>query len=352
MARILFTVCGVGRGHATRSSVLIGELMKNHEVFVVSYGDAVDVLKGKFRVEPISWFKMLYAKNSYRGISTILYNIPRIPFVFAGNLLKLRKIVGDFRPDIVISDFDVNGIYIAKLSGLPVITISNMHMMDYEKPRLSTSEKIGFLLTQESMLKSFVGTDHFIIMHLIKPKQGKKGVDFFYPIVRQSVTSATPDDKGYFLVYSSAAQLPALLPVLEKFPEKKFLVVGMEGKKTLNTEFRVSLDETEFAEKLASCTAFLSHGGLSSMTEAIVLGKPVYTFTSKKFYERYYNGEIAQKLGLGFTEETPSFEGLSEFFSKIQEYKKSISKLKLTPENTRILEKIGEIISDRAKKGK
>jgi len=179
-------------------------------------GIPVDGLK--FRVEPISWFKMLYAKNSYRGISTILYNIPRIPFVFAGNLLKLRKIVGDFRPDIVISDFDVNGIYIAKLSGLPVITISNMHMMDYEKPRLSTSEKIGFLLTQESMLKSFVGTDHFIIMHLIKPKQGKKGVDFFYPIVRQSVTSATPDDKGYFLVYSSAAQLPALLPVLEKFP--------------------------------------------------------------------------------------------------------------------------------------
>src|SRR3989344_8859447 len=126
MAKILFTICGIGRGHASRSSEIISSLMKKHDVFVVSYGDGYDFLKEKFRVGQIKWFKMLYDKDSYKGISTIFYNIPRLPFIFANNLSKLHEVVKDFKPDIVISDFDVNGIYIAKLSGIPAITISGL----------------------------------------------------------------------------------------------------------------------------------------------------------------------------------------------------------------------------------
>ena len=50
MARVLFTVCGIGMGHAARSSVIIKELMKEHEVLVVSYGDGYNFLKEQFDV--------------------------------------------------------------------------------------------------------------------------------------------------------------------------------------------------------------------------------------------------------------------------------------------------------------
>jgi uncharacterized protein (TIGR00661 family) len=352
MARILFTICGVGRGHATRSSELIKRLMKRHEVFIVSYGDAYDFLKEKFRVEQIKWFKIMYDKDRYKSVSTILYNLPRLPFIFANNFSKLHKVVKEFRPDIVISDFDVNGIYIAKLSGLPVITISNMHIMDYLKPDLKLNEKIDYVITQESMLKSFMGTDYFIIMHFTKPKTKKKGVYFFYPIVRENVTRLKPKDKGYFLVYSSAIQLQGLIPLLEKFPDKKFLVVGTDAKKRHNIEFRKFLDDDEFAKKLADCAAFMSHGGLSSMSEAFALEKPMYTFSSKKFYERYYNGEISQKLGIGFVEEKPTLGGLSEFFSSIPKYRKAIKKIRFSPDNDKITAKIEEIIKKETGKRK
>ena len=68
MAKILFTICGIGRGHATRSSVIIDALMKNHEILIVSYDDAYEFLKKKYRIERITWFKMLYEKDRYRGI--------------------------------------------------------------------------------------------------------------------------------------------------------------------------------------------------------------------------------------------------------------------------------------------
>ena len=344
MAKILFTICGVGRGHATRSSVIIDALMKNHEILIVSYDDAYEFLEKKYRVERISWFKMLYEKDRYRDFSTILYNIPLLPFVFAINLSKLSKIMKEFRPDIVISDFDVNGIYIAKIFGIPAITISNMHVMDYVKPVLTLPGKISFIFTQGFMLKSFAFADYFIIMHLIKPEAKKKNVYFFYPIVRENVTNLKPKDEGYFFVYSSAIQLQTLVPLLEKFPDKKFLVVGAEGDKRENMEFVKVLDDDKFANKLANCIAFISHGGMSSMSEALMLGKPVYTFTSKKFYERHYNGKIAEGLGVGLVEETPTFEGLSRFFSNIPVYKQAIKKAKLTHENEKIIKKIEEII--------
>ena len=350
MAKILFTICGIGRGHASRSSEIISSLMKKHDVFVVSYGDGYDFLKEKFRVGQIKWFKMLYDKDSYKGISTIFYNIPRLPFIFANNLSKLHEVVKDFKPDIVISDFDVNGIYIAKLSGIPAITISNMHIMEYAKPTLAINEKIDFILTQETMLKSFAGTDYYIIMHFVKPQTSKKGIFFFYPLVKKHIAGQKPTDKGYFLVYSSDVQLQGIIPLLEKFPAAKFLVVGIGGKVRGNIEFRKFIDEPEFAEKLAGCTAFLSHGGLTSMSEALALGKPVYTFSSKKFFERFYNGKIAEKLGVGFLEEHPTFEGISKFFSEIPKYKEAIIKMKFTPENDKIMAKIEEIIIQEKKK--
>ncbi|MBU1120605.1 teichoic acid biosynthesis protein, partial [Candidatus Micrarchaeota archaeon] len=61
MARILFTVCGVGLGHATRSSQLIEGLIKEHKVFVVSSGEAHDYLQKKFHYnEKINWFNLVY----------------------------------------------------------------------------------------------------------------------------------------------------------------------------------------------------------------------------------------------------------------------------------------------------
>ncbi|MFH1916281.1 MAG: glycosyltransferase family protein [Nanoarchaeota archaeon] len=41
MARIWYTVCSEGFGHATRSEAVIKKLLKNHDVTITAYGKAI-----------------------------------------------------------------------------------------------------------------------------------------------------------------------------------------------------------------------------------------------------------------------------------------------------------------------
>src|SRR3989344_1202849 len=115
MAKILYTVCGVGLGHASRSAAIISKLLKKHDVLITSYGKAYDFLKQ------------------------------------------------EFKPDIIVTDFDVNGLYIAKLFNLPVVTISNMHILNYLPVEMKPKEKIEYLLTEKPMLDAFSPTDYLFV---------------------------------------------------------------------------------------------------------------------------------------------------------------------------------------------
>ena len=344
MARVLFTVCGIGMGHAARSSVIIKELMKEHEVLVVSYGDGYNFLKEQFDVTQINWFRLIYDKDQYKPITTIFYNIPRAPFVFASNFLKLFKISEKFKPDIVVSDFDINGLYVAGLLNIPTITISNMHLMEYERLFANINEKIDYYLTQRPVIKAFDSSNHTIVVSIVKPKAKSKNVYFFYPLLRQEILKAKPKDKGYFLVYNSETQLGGIIPILRKFPKQKFVVRGKKLPDEKNISFKPMFSDKEFTRDLSNCSGVFCHGGLSLISEAVILKKPVFVFTPKEFSERYYNGKLVEKLGFGLLEEKPSVQGISSFISSLPKFKENLAKSKITAENSKIVRKVKSLI--------
>lgn len=345
MARILYAVCGVGLGHASRSSIIIKALRKNHKLKIVSYSDGYDFLKKHFKgIVKLKWFNYRFKGNRIDWLGMLSSNLPLLPKFFVENYSTMKKLVSEFNPDVIVSDFDSNALFAGKLFHVPVILVSNMHLAQYVKPKLKIKEKIQYKLTDERIVSAYFCADHYLITSILKPKEAEKNRHFFYPIIDLSLAKKKPKKGKHFLVYMSAQYLQEVLPILEKFQEKKFVVYGLGKKKSeKNIAFR-NFSRSGWEKDILSCKALLCHGGLLSISEAVVLKKPVYVFSPKDWFERFHNGYMVQMQGFGKLEEEPTLHGLKEFFENLREYEKKLKEKNIKPDNSNLLGKLEELV--------
>ncbi len=336
MSKIIISVCGVGLGHAARESALIKELKKNNEVIVTTYGNAFNYLK-EFNPIKINGFKIIYLNGKYNELLSILINIPVLPIIAIKNFLTFKKLVKEFKPDLIISDYDVFSLYTAKLFNIPSILISNMHAINYFKIKKTNTP----LITKILGLKTLNFFNHLIVLSL-KKHENKKNISFYTMIIKPELLKTKPIEKNYYLVYSNKEQLKQLIPLLKKI-NQKFVVFGSKGK-AKNIKFYEKYSIKTFTKKLIECKGIMSHGGYSLISEAIHLKKPIYTFTTKEFYERYFNGTIIQELGFGVIEEKPTLKGLTTFMNNTKKYKQNIKKSRIKAENKQVIKQIKKII--------
>lgn len=336
-----------------RSMPLIDYLQKEgHEIFLASYGESQKFLKKRFsKVGSLKWFDLLFDKDQYKRTKTILYNLPNAPRVIASNFLNLLKLVREFKPDVIVSDFDFNSSLIGFMQNIPVIILSNMHMMEYNPIEMSVKDKIDYALKERPIIHGFPRVDALFVLGFVKPKSLPKKAKFFFQPIRKEVLEKRPSKKDFFLVYLSDDQADSMISLLKRFRDKKFVVVGARQKHTVlpNVKFK-PLDQDSFAQDLSECNAVISHGGISVICEAMYLKKPVYTFTSKSFFERYYNGKLVEENGMGLVEEKPSIEGLEKFFSHLLEFEKNIQKNNFLPNSGALKKELSLTISELAKK--
>src|SRR4029077_5268826 len=94
-------------GHATRSRVVLEELVKEHEVQVVASGRAHAYLAERFPdVHRIWGFTIHSGGNDIRPIPTVLQNLRGAVSGWPRNVRAYFKILASFRPEVVISDFE------------------------------------------------------------------------------------------------------------------------------------------------------------------------------------------------------------------------------------------------------
>jgi uncharacterized protein (TIGR00661 family) len=351
MAKILFSVCGVGLGHASRSKTIIKELMKLHEVKIVSYGDAVNFLEKEFNeINKIYWFKLYYRKNQISKFKTILFNLPLLPSVLLKNYNKFKKIINEFKPDIIISDFDAVGITASKLFNLPSILISNLHAEKFFNPELTLIEKIEQKLSDGIILTFFPKPTHCIVASIIKPEKKIKNTYFFYSVINPEIIKMKSKQGKKILCYFGKEYFNKIIPLLKEFPEKKFVFYGKNvNEKINNIEFK-KFSNKEWIKDISECNALLSHGGLLTLNEAIYLNKPIYVIATKQWFERLFNGLTIQKLGFGLLERIPTKTGLEKFFKNHKKYVKNLKNKKNKNENKELIKTINSLIEKEIKK--
>jgi uncharacterized protein (TIGR00661 family) len=303
--RILYGVVGEGMGHATRSSVILEHLTRQHEVHVVVSGRARDYLAQRFEnVHKIWGLTIQYEGNSVRKLDTLVENLKGAVKGFPENIRAYFELVDDFEPDVVVSDFESFSYLYAQNHRLPVISVDNMQIINRAKHsrKLLAGHETDFELTRRIVKAKVPGCFHYLIATFFYPEVRKKRTSLLPSILRPEILAAKPEAGEHLLVYQTSTTNAALMTAL-KNSGIPCLVYGVrrgierdevEG----NLTFR-PFSETGFIDDLRTARAVVAGGGYTLMSEAVYLHKPLLSLPVQGQFEQTLNALYLEKLGYG-----------------------------------------------------
>tara|TARA_Y100000031_G_scaffold154977_1_gene204305 strand:+ start:717 stop:1715 length:999 start_codon:yes stop_codon:yes gene_type:complete len=308
--KIMYFIAGEGMGHMIRSRSIIDELNNEHEVKVFC-GES----KAHYFTTPVNKipsFRIIYRNNKVMNLFTFFYNLAVLPKMFK-EYFKISKMYDEFKPDLIITDFEPIGSYLAMNKKAKCLTIDNQHII--------SNCNINFKFSAQKMLSKLaifltVPYSTFnLILTYFHPKLKKDNSKYFNPVVRENVRNLKSMEGLYYLVYQTSDSNKNLLEELKKIDEK-FIVYGfhkdlIDGNLTLKSN-----NEDTFFNDLANCKSVITNGGFTLISEALFLKKPILSIPIKKQFEQVVNAHYLDKLGYGMSVSKFTKERFDEFKHK------------------------------------
>lgn len=327
--RILYGVVGEGMGHATRSRVILSHLLgAGHEVEVAVSGRAHALLERVFptmRVHRITGLNMIYEDNTVKKGRTALDFLKKLP-AFAENHDLFTRLGNDFRPELVISDFESFTYLYAKAHDLPIASIDNMQVinrcaLDVEIPdELQASFRTAKALVKAKLPRCGA----YLVTSFFFPPTRKPRTALYPPILRDAVLDARRVDGDHVVVYQTSDSYTELVPTLQKLPVR-FVVYGLGRDEQLGNVHLKSFSEDGFVADLASSRAVIAGGGFSLMGEAVYLRKPMLSVPLEGQFEQTLNALYLQKLGYGEHHSALDLHGISAFLDRTSDYTRALA---------------------------
>lgn len=328
--KILYGVPGEGMGHATRSKVVIDYLLKQkHEVKIVSSSRACQFLKKEFpgKVVEIKGFHFAYKNAEISKLGTFLLNLKAAPKNIFHNISKQLLIEKEFKPDLVISDFESFSFMFAKYHQLPVISIDNMQVLNrcHLEIEISNEEKSNYQLAKQIVKAKVPGCDHYFISSFFDAPVKKENTTMVPPIIRKEIQDAKVSKGNHILMYQTSSSLHTVKQALHQIPIETFFVYGMNKDKTDgNIVFR-PFSEDGFIKDLASSKAVIANGGFSFISEAIYLKKPIYSFPIGGQFEQWMNAAYLDKMGYGRHFDSMNPDSLKSFLYDLKSFESKLA---------------------------
>ena len=269
--KILYGIQLNGNGHITRSLELINQLkVKGYEVDVIASG-------GNYSIELPDYIK------KFKGLSMYFNKSGKINKLKTTLSLNLFKLIKDINYDcsgydLVISDFEPISSYSAKKYKVRSIGISN---------QVSITKSSFF---ESLFIKYFAPCDYYI------PLDYTNG---YQPIISEKFLNGKVSDEDFYLVYLAAYSLEHIENEL-KYSDKKFKVYSSDVIKDYvynNIEFKKS-NKDSFQSDLLRCSGVITASGFSTTSEALVLGKRLWSIPIKGQFEQIDNATKLNKLGI------------------------------------------------------
>jgi uncharacterized protein (TIGR00661 family) len=304
--RILYGVVGEGMGHAIRSRVVLEHLFaQGHEVEIMTSQRAVDFLGARFpEVHRIHGLHILYEENRVRRGRTLWSNVQQGSAALPQQLHAYFKLVEDFAPEVVISDFESWVYFYARLHRLPIVSIDNMQIINRcrHDAELLRDMRAEFNLTRAFVKSKLPGCDHYLITTFFYPDVRKKRTTLVPPLLRPEILSASASNGDHLLVYQTAEgheQLPEALAAAglpcRIYGMRRALTADVQEGALLYRPF----DERRFIEDLASARAVVAGGGFTLMGEAVYLHKPMLSVPVRGQIEQVLNARYLERAGYG-----------------------------------------------------
>jgi uncharacterized protein (TIGR00661 family) len=334
--RILYGVAGEGLGHAIRSRVVIDHLSQHHDVEVVVSGRAHDYLKARehdrLGVNRIWGLSIVYEDNEVSSFRTVLANL-RGGLIGGGwprNVKTYFDLTSEFRPDVVVSDFETWSYLYAKLHGLPVVSLDNNQVVNRcaHQGDVLRGHETEFLLAKAVVKAKLPGCFHYLVTSFFFPEVSKPRTTLVPPVLRPEILAARPEPGDHLLVYQTSTS-NAALPVILKSTGVPCRVYGL--RRDISQDLHDGgvvhrpFDEATFVEDLRTARGVISGGSFTLMTEAVYLGRPMLSVPVRKQFEQILNARYLERLGYGSYAEEATEEAVTTFLSRLPSHERALA---------------------------
>ena len=341
MAKILFGVAGEGFGHSSRSELLGQRLIDaGHEVIFAASQKSLEYLDRSFpgKVYPVFGLCIVYTKGGVCPVQTVLTNFMNLG---KGMLInrKLFKMAKEFKPDIVISDFEPFSAWWATFKGIPCVSVNHEHILtkcNYEHKWARFLERwMARTVTRgyHTFAKAYVVLNFFKV-----PTKCKKTI-VVPPVVRDAVLQFEPNNSGdHIIVYSTDTgkkRRRQLIDMFSKFPDQHFMMYGFRKDMRINNVTLKPVSKEGFLADLASCRGILATGGFSLLSECLYLKKPMLLVPVRNQFEQRLNAHFMHQMGLGMAAEKLTEDSIREFLTWLEKPRDYNQDQLIQPDNER-----------------
>ncbi|WLD12383.1 glycosyltransferase family protein [Planctellipticum variicoloris] len=302
--RILYGANSQGQGHFSKAAVLVPLLeARGHDVRVVSSGPTPP--EG-YR---FSWHRHFYGlpyavsdgRTDY-GL-TIRRWVRDLPKLF-GSFAKVRRLVQEFEPELILSDFEP--LTASPLLGArcEVICISRQVALSDRAISVPDCAALDMRLTRTAVRLFTCGADRTYGYHY-EPASFR----CVPPVLRPEIFSARPLDGEHLLVYCHFDDARALIDWAadRRQPVRAYGFPQVPRGRQGFVEFRPP-SRTGMLDDLRTARAVVTNAGLTTPIEAFLLGKPVCVTPIRNQWEQVVNAYHLHEAGLATHCETWDFD--------------------------------------------
>jgi uncharacterized protein (TIGR00661 family) len=330
MARILYGVQGEGRGHSSRSRIVIEHLIaRGHQVKILTSHKGYDYLSRHFDdVVRVMGLGFVFAGDRIDILKTLQKNI-QDSSTEAGQTLKLLvRILREFKPHVAITDFEPFAPYVKTLDNLPFLSIDHQHVLSQYRLEFPHAWRQDFRSARAVVDAMYQLADHYYVTSFYFPeiKERYRGRSTLVgPILRKEVLEQKAGDEGHIVVYATTSEARLAIE-LARGTGHRFLAYGFNRDEEDGNILFKPPSTSGFLSDIATARAVITNGGYTLMSEALYLGKPIYSIPIASQFEQMINGYYLEKLGYGLHDLSPTAERLAMFLDGLDYFQRNIAR--------------------------
>ncbi len=261
---------------------------------------------------------------------------------------RLGEVIDQFDPHLILTDYEYFTPTAARTVGRTSVSLDHQHVITHCIDHKSDGQHASRWMTQAAMRLLFSKPEYYLVVSFFRlPPANPANTEVLPAIVNRSVRGLQPREGEHVLVYQTSPTFHQLLPLLETM-DTPVVIYGLgEHAPRKNLVFRPR-SKGPFLEDLASCRYVIANGGHNVISEALCLGKPIFSFPIANAYEQFMNARFLSELGYGRHAMTAEAAEpiLAEFHALLDEFKASIKKT-FTPGNDALRRRLNELIHQR-----
>ena len=283
--KILYGIQLTGNGHITRSIRIIESLKNN--------GFDVDIITSGTNSQLELPFEV---KKQFKGLSFFYNKKGGIDWIKTLLSLKLKQFLSDLKYDVssydlVISDFEPVSAWSAKKYNKKSLGIGNQYSFRSKKtPRPFFKD-----IFSELFIKFFAPCKEHIGINYEK-------YDKFItlPIINDDFLNKKVTDKKFYLIYLPSMSSKFISDQINTYGTGNWKVYSPDVLKDVTDGIvkLKKLDKEKFSKDLLNCSGVITASGFSTTSEALVLGKKLWSIPIKGQYEQLCNAKSLKKMGI------------------------------------------------------